>query len=79
MFDQDCCRAEHRTEGDKEQQRKEGHRTLPQSNLSRRGVAIALDSGTTTFELARLLGAFKNLTVVTMIFRSHHGSNRIPK
>jgi len=29
------------------------------------GDAIALDSGTTTFELARLLGAIKNLTVVT--------------
>lgn len=29
------------------------------------GDAIALDSGTTVFELARLLGAFKNLTVVT--------------
>ncbi len=29
------------------------------------GDAIALDSGTTTFELARLLGSFKSLTVVT--------------
>lgn len=35
------------------------------ASLIRPGDAIALDTGTTTLELAKLLGSFQNLTVVT--------------
>jgi DeoR family fructose operon transcriptional repressor len=42
-------------------------RAIAQAALSyiQEGDAIALDSGTTTFELAKLLGRFKELTVLT--------------
>lgn len=51
----------------KEVRNVEKKRAIAQSAVSyiQEGDAIALDSGTTTFELAKLLGRFKELTVLT--------------